>query len=42
VKFLKDHVFTYENLLALIFALILIAVIIFTTKPPPSWIYQGF
>lgn len=42
VKFFTRHVFTLENLLALILAVILIAVIIFTTKSSPSWIYQGF
>ena len=33
---------TSENLLALILALIVIAVIIMTADTTPQWIYQGF
>ncbi len=35
-------VFTRENLLALLLALILIALVIFTADTSPTWIYQGF
>jgi hypothetical protein len=35
-------IFTRENLYALLFCLILIAIIIFTTSQAPLWIYQGF
>ncbi|MDP1778999.1 MAG: hypothetical protein Q8K73_01860 [Anaerolineales bacterium] len=31
-----------ENLLALLFCLILIALVIFTADSSPTWIYQGF
>ncbi len=34
--------FTRENLLALLLALILIALVIFTADTSPTWIYQGF
>ena len=34
--------FTYENLLAILLCLILIALIIFTADTSPTWIYQGF
>lgn len=33
---------TFENLLALLLALIVIAVIIMTADTAPQWIYQGF
>ncbi len=35
-------IFTRENLLALLLALILIALVIFTADTSPTWIYQGF
>ena len=35
-------VFNRENLLALLLALILIALVIFTADASPTWIYQGF
>jgi hypothetical protein len=35
-------VFNRENFLALMLALILIALVIFTTDTTPTWIYQGF
>lgn len=35
-------VFTRENFLALMLALILIALVIFTADTTPAWIYQGF
>ncbi|HUI88178.1 MAG TPA: hypothetical protein VLX61_05590 [Anaerolineales bacterium] len=41
-KKLRDVVFTRENLLALMLALILIALVIFTADTSPTWIYQGF
>jgi hypothetical protein len=42
VKKLAQILFTWENLLALLLALILIALMIFTTDTSPTWIYQGF
>ena len=36
------RVFTRENLLALLFALLLIAILIFASDTTPAWIYQGF
>ena len=33
---------TFETLLALLLALIVIAVIIMTADTAPQWIYQGF
>jgi len=33
---------TRENLLALLLALIILALIIFTASSAPLWIYQGF
>jgi lipopolysaccharide/colanic/teichoic acid biosynthesis glycosyltransferase len=41
-KRIFDSVFNKENLLALILALILIALVIFTIDTSPTWIYQGF
>jgi hypothetical protein len=35
-------IFTRENYLALMLALILIALVIFTSDTTPTWIYQGF
>jgi hypothetical protein len=35
-------IFNRENLLALILALILIALVIFTADTSATWIYQGF
>lgn len=35
-------IFNRENLLALLLALILIALVIFTVDTSPAWIYQGF
>jgi hypothetical protein len=40
-KFLRA-LFSYENLLALTLALIMIALVIFTADTSPTWIYQGF
>lgn len=41
-KKIYDAVFTRENLLALLLALILVALVIFTADTTPTWIYQGF
>lgn len=35
-------VFNRENWLALVLALILVALVIFTADTSPTWIYQGF
>jgi hypothetical protein len=35
-------IFNRENFLALVLALILIALVIFTIDTSPTWIYQGF
>ncbi len=42
MKKLFDAIFTRENLLALLLALILLALVIFTADRSPTWIYQGF
>ncbi len=42
MKKLYQAVFTRENLLALLLALILLALAIFTAETSPTWIYQGF
>jgi hypothetical protein len=34
--------FSRENLWALLLALILVALVIFTASSAPTWIYQGF
>jgi len=36
------NLITFENMLALLLALIVIAVIIMTADTAPQWIYQGF
>jgi cytochrome b561 len=36
------HLFTRENLYALLLCLILIGIIIMTAATSPQWIYQGF
>ena len=41
-KRIRDAVFTREDLLALMLALILIALVIFTADTTPTLIYQGF
>ena len=41
-KKICDAIFTRENLLALLLALILITLVIFTADTSPTWIYQGF
>ena len=35
-------IFNRENLFALMLALILVALVIFTVDTSPTWIYQGF
>jgi hypothetical protein len=42
LKKIRDAIFTRENFLALMLALILIALVIFTADTSPTWIYQGF
>ncbi len=39
---MKFRLFTRENLWALLFALILVALVILTASSAPIWIYQGF
>jgi len=39
---MKFHLLSRENLWALIFCLILVALVIFTVSKAPIWIYQGF
>ena len=41
-KKIREAVFTRENFLALMLALILIALVIFAVDTTPTWIYQGF
>lgn len=41
-KKIRQAIFTRENLLALLLALVLIALVIFTADTSPTWIYQGF
>jgi hypothetical protein len=35
-------IFSRENMLALLLALIVIALVVFTADTTPNWIYQGF
>lgn len=42
MNFLRSRLLTRENMLALVLALILIALLVFTVDLTPSWIYQGF
>ncbi len=39
---MKSRIFTRENLWALLFCLILAALVILTASSAPIWIYQGF
>ncbi len=39
---MKFRLFTRENLWALVFCLILVALVILTASSTPIWIYQGF
>jgi hypothetical protein len=36
------RIFSRENLLALLFCLVLVLLVIFTADTTPTWIYQGF
>jgi hypothetical protein len=42
MKKLHQSILTRENLLALLLALIVLALVIFTADTSPTWIYQGF
>jgi hypothetical protein len=39
---LAGRVLTRENLLALLLAVLLVAILIFTSDTTTAWIYQGF
>jgi len=39
---LVSVIFNRENLLALVLALMLLLIVIFTIDTSPTWIYQGF
>ena len=39
---MKFRPFTRENLWALLFCLILVALVVLTASSAPIWIYQGF
>jgi hypothetical protein len=39
---MKHKLLNRENLLALLFCLVLIAVTVMTADQAPQWIYQGF
>lgn len=41
-KRLFSSIFTKENALALLLALLLVLIVIFTIDSAPTWIYQGF
>jgi len=41
-KRLAARIFNRENLLALLLAILLVAILIFTSDTTPAWIYQGF
>ncbi len=41
-KRLRTFLFSRENWLALLLALILVALLIFAADTSPTWIYQGF
>jgi hypothetical protein len=38
----RERIFTRENLWALIFCLILVALTVLSADLSPTWIYQGF
>jgi lipopolysaccharide/colanic/teichoic acid biosynthesis glycosyltransferase len=42
LKRLLGMLFNRENLLALLLALALLAILIFISDTSPTWIYQGF
>jgi type II secretory pathway component PulL len=39
---MKFHIFTRENLWAVVICLILVILVILTASSAPIWIYQGF
>jgi hypothetical protein len=39
---IASSIFSRENLLALLLALIAIALVVYTADVTPQWIYQGF
>ncbi len=41
-KRMADRLITRENLLALLLALLLVALLVFASDTTPAWIYQGF
>jgi hypothetical protein len=42
IKKIYSAIFSRENMLALLLALIVIALVVFTADTTPNWIYQGF
>jgi len=42
IQRILHRIFSRENMLALMLALIVIALIVFTADVTPNWIYQGF
>ena len=42
MKKIAARFLTRENLLALLLALLLVAILIFASDTTPTWIYQGF
>ena len=42
LKKILTQIFSRENMLAFLLALIVTALVIFTADVTPSWIYQGF
>jgi hypothetical protein len=39
---MRSRLFSRENLWALVFCLVLVALVILTASSAPVWIYQGF
>lgn len=42
LKKIYSSIFSRENLMAFLLALIAIALVVFTADVTPEWIYQGF
>jgi len=42
MRWLKKHIFTIENLYALLFCILIALLVIFSAERTPLWIYQGF
>jgi hypothetical protein len=42
MRWFKKHIFTKENLWALVLALLITLLVIFSADRSPLWIYQGF